>query len=139
MVARREDRTMRPRVLPVALLLASACGFCAALYLTGDSGQWRETELEGGRGRQHGAGNETAAASEISAGQRLKLKAEKEDHKSRALRLQVLAEHASREERISGIPMNFWSTDPCDPRQISHTTDVNTCRHCKPRATRHTN
>ena len=37
-VARHEDRTTRPRVLPVALLLASACGFCAALYLTGDSG-----------------------------------------------------------------------------------------------------
>ena len=106
-VARHEDRTTQPRVLPVALLLASACGFCAALYLTGDSSQWREAELEGGRGRQHGAGNETAAASEISAGQRLKLKAEKEDHKSRALRLQVLAEHGSHGEWISGVPMNF--------------------------------
>ena len=107
MVARRENRTTRPRLLSGALLLASACGVCAALYLTGDSGPLRETELEGGRGRQHGAGNETAAASEISAGQRLKLKAEKEDHKSRALRLQVLAEHGSHGEWISGVPMNF--------------------------------
>lgn len=95
--ARREDRTTRPRVLPAVLLLASACGVCAALYLSADYGSSLQTELEG-RGRNHVAGNETAAASGISAAHRLKLKAKKEDHKARALRLQVLAD--------------FWSTDP---------------------------